>query len=144
MGCSPPPLPTVAELPPAVCFHTLAHCILPVTLDGCPAAAAEAVLPAPSPARWVVPSGPGPPSLLQLLRVLSHIWLHTLCSSLHGPGRLDPQGDGHPPSGPLGEGQLWHPAVQDNTDDDSSCLLRTYEVTGSVIYQLYVSLSTTL
>lgn len=88
---SPPPLSTVAELPPAVCFHTLAHCILPVTLDGCPAAAAEAVLPAPSPARWVVPSGPGPPSLPQLLRVLSHIWPHTLCSSLHGPGRLTPR-----------------------------------------------------
>lgn len=70
---SPPQLPTVAGLPPAVCFHTLAHCILPVTLDGCPAAAAETVLPAPSTARWVVLSGPGPPS-----------WPHlAACAELH-------------------------------------------------------------
>lgn len=40
----------VADLPPVVRFHTLVHCLVPVTLDGCPAAAAEAVLPAPSPA----------------------------------------------------------------------------------------------
>lgn len=70
-------LPTVAELPPVVCFHTLAHCILPVTLDGCLAAAAEAVLPAPSPSRWVVPFGPRPPSLPHPMHILSHIWLNT-------------------------------------------------------------------
>lgn len=46
----PAPVLTVAELPPVVCFHTLVRCTVPVTLDGCPAAAAEAVLPAPSPA----------------------------------------------------------------------------------------------
>lgn len=41
---------TVTELPPVVCFYTLVHCLVPVTLDGCPAAAAEAILPAPFPA----------------------------------------------------------------------------------------------
>lgn len=67
----------VAELPPVVCFHTLAHCILPVTLDGCLAAAAKAVLPASSPSRWVVLFGPRPPSLPHPMHRLSHIWLNT-------------------------------------------------------------------
>lgn len=70
-------LPTVAELPPVVCFYSLAHCVLPATLDGCLAAAAEAVLPAPSPSQWVVLFGPRPPSPPHPVHIMSHFWLNT-------------------------------------------------------------------
>ena len=90
------PLPiallTVAELPPVVCFHTPAHCTLPVTLDGCPAAAAEAVLPASSPARWVVLFHPRPPSLPHPLHLLSHPWLNAeLGKAAWDPDTLTPR-----------------------------------------------------
>lgn len=95
---------TVAELPPVVCFHTLVHCIVPVTLDGCPAAAAEAVLPAPSPAQWVVLSGPGPSQpASSVVCTWPHLVEYRAGFAWRGPWHTHPQRHGHVPLGPLGE-----------------------------------------